>query len=288
MDRLNFSHFYYFYIVAKEGSIKGASEKLHVSQPTISDQLKLLEEYFQCKLFDRQNRSLVLNKHGKIALKYAEKSFDMANELTSTLRNKISTPKSSLDIGITHYMSHYFLYDTILPLLEESELTLNIKEKERRYLLADLEEGNIDMLFTDTKDDISSTMSAYRVGINKTFAIAHKKYAKYKRKFPKELDKIPFFNYANDSFLNYEIDLFFTKHSLSPRIIGSANDIDLFQVVTEKGIAFTIIPEVAKNRLIQNKDIIVLGELKELQTSVWGVIKNSYKGWGYKLLSKKI
>jgi len=43
VERLNFSHFFYFYIVAKEGSIKFAAEKLFVSQPTISDQIKLLE-----------------------------------------------------------------------------------------------------------------------------------------------------------------------------------------------------------------------------------------------------
>ena len=46
MNRINFNHLYYFYIVSKEGSIKSTSEKLHVSQPTISDQIKLLEEYF--------------------------------------------------------------------------------------------------------------------------------------------------------------------------------------------------------------------------------------------------
>ena len=44
MDRFNFNHLFYFYVVAKEGSIKLAAEKLHISQPTISDQIKLLEE----------------------------------------------------------------------------------------------------------------------------------------------------------------------------------------------------------------------------------------------------
>ena len=68
MNRLNFNHFYYFYIVAREGSIKSAAEKLFVSQPTISDQLKLLEEYFECKLFERKHRQLSLTKEGELAL----------------------------------------------------------------------------------------------------------------------------------------------------------------------------------------------------------------------------
>jgi LysR family transcriptional activator of nhaA len=54
--------------------------------------------------------------------------------------------------------------------------------------------------------------------------------------------------------------------------------------VTEKGLAFTIVSEVAKNRLCQNKDIIVLGELEDLQTSVWAIVKKSYKGLALKLI----
>ncbi len=288
MERLNFNHLFYFYVVSKEGSIKASAEKLHVSQPTISDQIKLLEEFFDSKLFERKNRSLYPTKEGNLALKYAEKIFDLSNEITFRLRNKIELPKRSLDIGITHFMSHYFLYDTILPLFNQDEVSINIKENERHLLLADLEEGNVDMVFTDNKDAISSTMNSYRVGVNKTFAVAHKKFKKHKKGFPESLNLIPFFNYTNQSFLKYEIDLFFTKNGLAPRVIGEADDMDLFEVVTEKGLAFTIVPEVAKNRLCLNKDIIVLGELEELQTSVWGIIKNNYKGLGYQLLKKQI
>jgi LysR family transcriptional activator of nhaA len=288
MERLNFNHLYYFYVVSKEGSIKDAAEKLHVSQPTISDQLKLLEEYFGCLLFERKNRSLFLTKEGKLALRYAEQIFELGNEITSRLRNKIQIPKRSLDIGITHFMSHYFLYDTILPLFKQDNVSINIKENQRHLQLAELEEGNLDIVFTDNKDSISSTMEAYRVGVNRTFAVAHKKFRKYKRDFPESLNQIPFFNYTNDSFLKFEIELFFSKNGLTPRIIGEADDIDLFQVVTERGLAFTIVPEVAKNRLCQNKDIIVLGELEELQTSVWGIIKKSYKGLGYQLLRNEL
>jgi LysR family transcriptional activator of nhaA len=288
MDRLNFNHLYYFYIVSKEGSIKGASEKLHVSQPTISDQIKLLEEHFNCRLFERKNRGLYLNKEGELAIKYAEKIFDLSNELTMRLRNNISLPKSSLDIGITHFMSQYFLYENLLPLFKQNEVSINIKENERHLLLADLEEGNIDLMFTDNKDGISSTMSAYRVGVNRTFAVAHKKYSKFKKNFPQCLSEIPFLNYTNDSFLKYEIELFFSKHGLAPRVIGEADDIDMFEVVTAKGIAFSIVPEVAMNRLSSDKNIIVLGELEELQTSVWGILKNSYKGLGYQLITKNL
>lgn len=285
---MNFNHLFYFYIVAKEGSIKASAEKLYVSQPTISDQIKLLEEFLDCKLFDRKNRSLILTEEGQMALKYAQKVFDLSQELTSRLRNKIKLPKRTLDIGITHFMSHYFLYENILPLYEQDQVSVQIVENERHLLLAELEKDNIDLVFTDSKDGISSTMDAYRVGINRTFAVAHKKYNKFKKNFPECLNEIPFMNYTNESFLKYEIELFFSKNSILPKIIGLADDVDLFEVITQKGLAFTIVPEPAKNRLTAHKDIIVLGELEELQTSVWGIVKSSYKGLGYKLLKNQL
>ena len=181
MERLNFNHFFYFYVVAKEGSIKSAAEKLYVSQPTISDQIKLLEEYFQCDLFVRKSRSLHLTKAGKLALDYAEKVFDISQELTFRLRQNIEIPKRSLDIGITHFMSHYFLYDNILPLFKQNEISIQIHEDERHILLAELDEGRMDMVFTDTKDFLTSQMEAYRMGLNKTFAVAHKSFKKQKK-----------------------------------------------------------------------------------------------------------
>ncbi len=288
MERMNFSHFFYFYIVANEGSIKAAAEKLFVSQPTISDQIKLLEEYFDCKLFERQHRQLNLTKEGELALEYAQNIFSMSKELTSRLRHNIKIPKTSFDIGMTPYMSQYFLYDLIMPLFEQKDYTVSLCQDSRYILLAELEEENIDMIFTDEKDTLPASTEYHRVGINRTFVVAHKKFRKYKKNFPESLNDIPFFSYTNDSTLKYDIEMFFSQNGITPRVIGQAEDVDLYQLVTEQGLAFTIVPEVAKNRLCQNKDVIVLGELTDLQTSVWAVLKKGNRGLGYKLLKAKL
>lgn len=285
MERLNFNHLYYFYIVANEGSIKATSEKLHVTQPTISDQIKLLEEYFQCKLFERRNRALFLTKEGELALDYAQRIFDLGNEVTSRIRHKQKSPKRTIDIGINNFMSHYFLFETVLPLFNQKDLVVTFRENQKHLLYAELEEENIDVLFTDDKSLANINMDCFRVGINKTFVLAHKKFRKYKKDFPQSLNEIPYFNYTNDSMLKYKIDLYFSENAITPKTIGEGDDIDLMQTITKKGFAFTIVPEVAKQRFTMDKDIIVLGEIKALQTSVWGIIKKDYKGIGRKLLN---
>ena len=250
----------------------------------ISDQIKLLEEYFNCLLFERKNRGLLLTKEGDIAVQYAENIFGLAIELTSRLRHNIKIPKKTIDIGISHSMTQYFLYENILPLFEQDELSVNIKEQQRHLLLAHLEEGHLDLVFTDDKSAISSTMNSYRVGINRTFVVAHKKLKKKGQEFPQSLNNIPFFNYTNDSTLRYEIELYFSRNTISPKVIGEADDVDLLKLVTQQAIAFTIVPEVAKNQMIKDKNIVVLGELEELQTSIWGIVRKDYKGLGLELL----
>ena len=54
MDWLNYHHLLYFWTVAKEGGLRQAAEKLHVSQPSISTQIRRLEETLGVKLFSRQ------------------------------------------------------------------------------------------------------------------------------------------------------------------------------------------------------------------------------------------
>lgn len=274
MDRLNFNHFFYFYIVAKEGSIKAAAEKLHISQPTISDQLKLLEDYFRVRLFDRRNRGLFLTSEGELTLKYAERIFGQAAELTSRLRHGGEMPKRSLDIGITQHMSQYFIYDNILHLLEQADLAVKIHEGSRHYLLADLEAGKLDMVFTDDRESIPTSLVSERYGINKTFAVAHRKYQKLKEDFPRCLGEIPFFNYSSDSYLKFEIELFFQRNFITVKTIGEADDVDVLQLVTEKGLAFTVVPEVAMKRFRRNSNVIILGELSELETTVWKITKS--------------
>ena len=41
---LNFNHLYYFHVTASEGSVKAAADRLGVTQPTVSEQLRMLEE----------------------------------------------------------------------------------------------------------------------------------------------------------------------------------------------------------------------------------------------------
>ena len=59
MEWLNYHHLLYFWTVGREGSVSAAARKLHLAQPTVSAQIKSLEETLGDQLFVRQGRRLV-------------------------------------------------------------------------------------------------------------------------------------------------------------------------------------------------------------------------------------
>ena len=71
----NFRHLYYFWVVAKEGSITRAAERLGLAVQTVSSQITLLEQSIGKALFTQQGRRLVLSEAGEVAHKYADQIF---------------------------------------------------------------------------------------------------------------------------------------------------------------------------------------------------------------------
>lgn len=70
----------YFLAVAREQSVSGAAEYLHLSQPTLSRQLKDLEENLGKQLFIRGNRKITLTEEGMILRKRAEEILDLVQK----------------------------------------------------------------------------------------------------------------------------------------------------------------------------------------------------------------
>jgi hypothetical protein len=63
-DELNYHHLRLFWEAARSGSLRAAAERLHLSQPTLSAQIKALEESLGEKLFERAGRGLKLTARG--------------------------------------------------------------------------------------------------------------------------------------------------------------------------------------------------------------------------------
>ena len=88
MEWLNYHHLLYFWTVVREGGVSKAADKLRLSPPTISAQIRQLEESLGERLFQKQGRTLVPTDVGRLVFRYADEIFGLGRELTETLRGR--------------------------------------------------------------------------------------------------------------------------------------------------------------------------------------------------------
>ncbi|SMQ77659.1 DNA-binding transcriptional regulator, LysR family [Bacillus sp. OV166] len=89
----------YFLTVAREGSMTAAAEFLHVTQPTLSRQLKDLEQELGKKLFIRSSHSIILTDEGMLLRKRSEEIIDMVDKLETEFSSMEETISGDVFIG---------------------------------------------------------------------------------------------------------------------------------------------------------------------------------------------
>ena len=88
MEWLNYHHLLYFWTVVKEGGVAQAAKALGLSSPTISGQVRALEESLELKLFDRVGRKLQVTEDGHLVFRYADEIFHLGRELLDTIQGR--------------------------------------------------------------------------------------------------------------------------------------------------------------------------------------------------------
>ena len=99
MEWLNYHHLRYFWTVAKEGSLARAAAKLHVSQPSISEQIRELESALGENLFQREGRNNKLTDAGQIVLGFAEEIFALGGEMMNAVKQRPGAKTLRFHVG---------------------------------------------------------------------------------------------------------------------------------------------------------------------------------------------
>ena len=142
----------YYLAVVREGTISAAAEALHVAQPSLSRQMKELEEELGTSLFVRGNRRINLTEEGMILRKRAEEMvrlMQMTEEEISQVKNHIS---GSVRIGAGESYSFHYLSRTAASLAEDHpDIRFHITSGDTQDLMDELNNGLIDfaVIFTE-------------------------------------------------------------------------------------------------------------------------------------------
>jgi len=98
-----------FAMIARLMSFTRAAERLHMTQPTVSQQLAMLEAQLGTPLFDRDTRRLRLTAAGEALLPYADKLLTLSQEAFETTRAAAGLADRTLRLGVGHTLATYLL-----------------------------------------------------------------------------------------------------------------------------------------------------------------------------------
>jgi LysR family transcriptional activator of nhaA len=236
---LNYHHLLYFWTVVREGSVSAASRKLSLAQPTVSEQLRQLEQALGIELFHRRAGRLVLTDDGSHVFRYADEIFALGRELTDSVARREVARRSRVVVGIADVMPKLIVAKLLAPALErDPELHLICHEDRHEKLLSDLALYKLDMVLTDTSVRPSSNFRGYtRLLSDSAVALfTEPKLAERLRKnFPESLANVPLLLPLEHTGLRIALTRWFDAHHMQPRIRGEFQDSALAAVFGRDG-----------------------------------------------------
>jgi len=275
MEWLNYHHLLYFWMVAKRGTIARAGEELRLAQPTISGQLRSLEESLGEKLFIRQGRHLALTEAGRVVYRYADEIFALGSELTDVLKGRPRNRPLRLVVGVSDLIPKLIAYRILEPALAlKGGVQIECYEDTPEKLLLSLSAHELDLVLTDAPAHSAARVRVFNhllgrsgVGLFASPPLANF----YRKRFPESLTGAPFLLPMRNSPLRHLLDQWFEAHSIRPRILGEFQDMALLTAFGQAGNGIFGAPVAIEREVRSRYGVAKLGELNAKVTEYYAI-----------------
>ena len=248
MEWLNYHHLFYFWKVVKSGSITAACQELRLAPPTISAQLRTLEDQLGEKLLSRQGRTLVPTDVGRMVYRYAEEIFGLGQELMDAVKQRPTGRPLRLVVGIDDVVPKEIAHALIEPALRLKEpVRLLCREGSLEPLLARLSIHELDVVLSDAPVTPSLNIRAFNHPLGDcgvTWMGAPALARAHRRGFPKSLDGAPVLLPTDDTAIRRGLDHWFDKRGLRPVVVAEFEDFALLRAFGSRGTGVLPVPAV--------------------------------------------
>ncbi|UCF33019.1 MAG: transcriptional activator NhaR [Phycisphaerales bacterium] len=275
MEWLNYHHLLYFWVVAREGTIAAACDQLGLAQPTISAQIRSLEQSLGHKLFRRMGRNLVLTEIGQEVYRYADEIFTLGQELMDALKGRPVGRGLQLLVGVADVLPKLVAHRLITPALTGSEVPqLICVEGRTNELLARLALHELDVVLTDTPVGAETRVQAYNhlLGSSPTSIFAGSALAKrYRAGFPKTLDGAPFVLPTGNTVMRRLLDRWFEEEDVRPIVVGEFEDSALMKVFGQADVGLFPAPSVIEKEIRRQYSVELVGRIEAVRESFYAI-----------------
>jgi len=225
---MNYHHLLYFWTAAREGSITKACRQLHLTQPTVSGQIRALEKSLKTKLFERSGRSVALTEAGRLVFRYADEIFSLGRELQDTLKGRPAGHALRLVVGVADALPKLLVLRLLEPAFQlGEEVRITCIDGEPDQLLAQLALHELDLVVSDFPANPRIGMKAFNhllgdCGV--TFFAKEEMARKYRRGFPQSLNGAPMLLPSGNTALRRSLEQWFDEEEIRPLVRAEFTD----------------------------------------------------------------
>lgn len=271
---INYHHLYYFWAVARRGSIVGASEELMVSQPTISNQIKELEASLGHRLFDRAGRGLRLTESGRLTFNYANQIFSLGQQMLAALERPAG-PSLQLSVGLTDVIPKPVLRTLLAPALALDEpVRLVCREDKPDRLLADLAARRTDVVLSDAPIGTAVQLRGHNHLLGEwgvSFFGTDEFVARCRRGFPRSLGGVPLLLPTDHTQLRRSLNQWFDAHRIHPVVVGEFDDSATMFSLGHAGVGVFPAPSIIEDEVSGRMDMHLIGRLPRVRERFYAI-----------------
>lgn len=275
MEWLNYHHLLYFWTVARLGSVTRATEELYLAQPTISAQLRALEESLGEKLFTRVGRNIALTEMGRVVFRYADEIFSLGRELTDTLKGRSVGRPVQFTVGVVDVMPKLITYRLLQPALQLKEpLRIVCHEDKADRLLAELAVHGVDLVLSDAPIGPLVKVRAFNHLLGESAVTIFgppQLAAKYRREFPRSLDGAPMLLPTENTSLRRSFDQWANTEGINPLVVGEFEDSALLKVFGQSGAGLFPAPSVIEKEVRKQYGVQTVGQIPGVRERFYAI-----------------
>ncbi|NML47037.1 LysR family transcriptional regulator [Ramlibacter sp. G-1-2-2] len=262
----NYRHLYYFWVVAKEGGMARAADRLGMAVQTISAQVRALEQALGHALFKPAGRGMTLTEAGVVAMAHADQIFQLGEQLPAAVHEAATGQGLRLAVGISDSMPKLVVRHLLQPALEDSRVRLLAHEDEFDRLLADLALHRLDAVLSDRAATPNPNLRLYShaLGDAPLGWFAPVALLKGKPRFPQCLAELPVLLPTGHAAVRPRLDQWFERQGIRPRIAGEFEDSALLAAFGRSGMGVFPASSWSHEELLQDSRVRLVGQTPEL------------------------
>jgi DNA-binding transcriptional LysR family regulator len=251
-----------FRVIAETLNFTKAAETLHLTQSAVSHQIKALENELGEPLFIRAKRGVILTPAGKVALEYAGRILDEAEEMREKVAGREKALAGRVRVAAATQALVYLFSPFFESFMEENEgveLTFRTTVSTEQTV-TDILNGAADVGFA-SMPTYSPTLKFTELVEDELVLVTGKnhRFAKTKKVKPAELENERWILFERGASIRRATDAFFKKLKIEPEKALESNDTYFIKMMIGKGLGISLLPswsvreEVANGKLLQRR-----------------------------------